>query len=113
MAYKTFNSEVTRAEWLDEKGKWKVTIRQQVPSSSETKEIVDECDLLLHITGILNNFQWPKIPGLDKFKGRVVHTARWPDDYRKEQWKNDRVAVIGSGASSIQAVPKMQPHVST
>ena len=40
----------------------------------------------------------------------MVHTARWPKDYQKEQWKNDRVAVIGSGASSIQTVPTMQPH---
>lgn len=52
-----------------------------------------------------------QIPGLkDKFKGRVCHTARWPADYQKEQWVNDRVAVIGSGASSIQTVPTMQPH---
>lgn len=44
------------------------------------------------------NFKWPAIPGLkDKFKGRVTHTARWPKDYQAEQWKNDRVAVIGSG----------------
>jgi hydroxyversicolorone monooxygenase len=40
-----------------------------------------------------------------------MHTARWPKDYQAEQWKNDRVAVIGSGASSIQTVPNMQPHV--
>lgn len=46
----------------------------------------------------------------DKFKGKVVHTARWPNDYQKEEWANDRVAVIGSGASSIQTVPTMQPH---
>ena len=39
-----------------------------------------------------------------------MHTAVWPKDYQKEQWKNDRVAVIGSGASSIQTVPTMQPH---
>ena len=40
----------------------------------------------------------------------MVHTARWPAEYQKDQWKNDRVAVIGSGASSIQTVPTMQPH---
>ncbi|MBF6841989.1 hypothetical protein HN289_20300, partial [Acinetobacter baumannii] len=34
-----------------------------------------------------------------------------PNDYQEEQWANDRVAIIGSGASSIQTVPKMQPHV--
>lgn len=67
--------------------------------------------MLLHATGVLNSFKWPDIPGMNKFKGRIAHTASWPDDYQKEQWKNDCVAVIGSGASSIQTVPGMQPYV--
>lgn len=40
----------------------------------------------------------------------MLHTARWPEDYQELEWANDRVAVIGSGASSIQTVPGMQPH---
>lgn len=40
----------------------------------------------------------------------MVHTANWPDDYKADQWKKERVAVIGSGASSVQAVAGMQPH---
>jgi hydroxyversicolorone monooxygenase len=106
----TFNTEVVGCWWDDSKGQWKVKLRKSVPGQVPT-EFEDHCDLLLHGTGILNNFKWPDIPGLkDKFKGRVIHTARWPEDYQKEQWKNDRVAVIGSGASSIQTVPNMQPH---
>lgn len=108
--FMTFNTEVVRAEWQDDKGQWKVSLRQKLPTG-ETRDFDEECDLLLYATGILNNFKWPNIPGLNKFKGRVVHTAYWPEDYQEEQWKNDRVAVIGSGASSIQTVPKMQPHV--
>lgn len=55
--------------------------------------------------------QWPDTPGLhQRFKGRVVHTASWPENYKPEQWKDERVAVIGSGASSVQAVAGMQPH---
>jgi len=66
--------------------------------------------MLINGSGILNNPKWPDIPGLqDKFKGRVMHTAQWPDDYQKEQWQHDRVAVIGSGASSVQTVPGLQP----
>jgi hypothetical protein len=53
--------------------------------------------VLLHGTGILNNFKWPNIEGMEKFKGKIMHTARWPKDYQAEQWKKDRVAVIGSG----------------
>lgn len=106
----TFNTEVIGAYWNEEKGQWTVKLRQTQPGQ-EPREFEDYCDLLLHGTGILNNFKWPAIPGLkDKFKGKVIHTARWPSDYEAEQWKNDNVAVIGSGASSIQTVPAMQPH---
>ncbi|KAF2123552.1 FAD/NAD(P)-binding domain-containing protein [Dothidotthia symphoricarpi CBS 119687] len=108
LKYMTFNTEVIRAEWQDNTGKWKVSLRQKTPSG-ETREFEDECDLLLYATGFLNSYKWPKIKGVDKFKGRVVHTAAWPEDYQKEQWANDRVAIIGSGASSIQTVPNMQP----
>jgi cation diffusion facilitator CzcD-associated flavoprotein CzcO len=41
----------------------------------------------------------------------VADTARWPKDYQKEQWRDETVAIIGSGASSIQTLPVMQPHV--
>jgi cation diffusion facilitator CzcD-associated flavoprotein CzcO len=36
------------------------------------KKPEEKCDLLLHATGILNNFKWPAIEGLKKFKGKVV-----------------------------------------
>lgn len=106
----TFNTEVVRAEWQEGAGKWKITLRQKA-ASGEERELVEECDLFLYATGILNNFKWPGIKGINSFKGRIAHTATWPKDYQKEQWANDRVAVIGSGASSIQTVPTMQPHV--
>jgi len=106
----TFNTEVTRAEWQEDAGNWKISLRQKAPDG-QTKEFTEECDLFFYATGILNNFKMPNIPGLDKFNGRVVHTARWDEKYQKEQWANDRVAIIGSGASSIQTVPTMQPHV--
>jgi hydroxyversicolorone monooxygenase len=105
----TFNTQVVRAEWHDDVGKWKVKLRQTLPDGS-TKEFDDEGDVLMYATGILNDFQWPKIEGIDSFKGKLVHTARWPKDYQAREWKDDRVAVIGSGASSIQTVPTMQPH---
>lgn len=122
----TFNTEVLGCWWQEEQGQWKVKLRQTQPGG-QSREFEDTCDLLLHATGILNNFKWPDIEGIEKFKGRVsflrvnsrtclltgrqmVHTARWPKDYQSDQWKNDRVAVIGSGASSIQTVPNMQPY---
>ena len=108
--YMKFSTEVVKSEWQNNTGKWKVTLRQK-NGAGETEESEEECDLLLYATGILNNFQWPKVPGIEKFKGRIEHTAKWSEEYQEEKWAKDRVAVIGSGASSIQTVPKMQPHV--
>ncbi|TKX26188.1 sterigmatocystin biosynthesis monooxygenase-like protein 1 [Elsinoe australis] len=117
--YMKFETEVVGCHWSEDEGEWVVKLRQtrQRPGGNvwerETvREFEDRCHLLLHASGILNNFKWPDIPGLkDKFRGRVLHTARWDEKYQEEQWKEDRVAVIGSGASSVQTVPKMVPHV--
>lgn len=108
----TFNTQVISCNWDDEPGEWIVKLRQtSSDDSSSSREFEERCHILLHATGILNNYKWPTIPGLnDKFKGRICHTARWPKEYTEEQWANDRVAVIGSGASSIQTVPHMQPY---
>ncbi|KLU81143.1 hypothetical protein MAPG_00238 [Magnaporthiopsis poae ATCC 64411] len=108
--YMTFHTKVTGCYWQQDKGQWLVKLRQQLPGQ-EAREFEEHCDLLLYGTGLLNAWKWPDVPGLhDRFKGRVVHTAEWPDDYTKEQWKDERVAVIGSGASSLQTVPGMQPY---
>ncbi|KAB8295057.1 hypothetical protein EYC80_006997 [Monilinia laxa] len=107
--YMTFNTEIIGCFWDEEAGKWTVKMKQTSESGERVFE--ETCDLLLHATGTLNNFKWPDIKGIEKFKGKVIHTARWPSDYQEEQWKSESVAIIGSGASSVQTLPSMQPHV--
>lgn len=68
-------------------------------------------DVLLQASGLLNNPILPKIEGYSSFNGRIIHTAQWPSDFGEEQWKGQKVVVIGAGASSVQTVPGMQPHV--
>jgi cation diffusion facilitator CzcD-associated flavoprotein CzcO len=63
--------------------------------------------------GFLNTPKLPGIPGIKNFLGHVFHTARWDYGYTGGTQKNPvldkladkRVAIIGTGASSIQAVP--------
>ena len=50
----------------------------------------------------------PDIPGLADFPGAVFHSAQWDHDY---DLAGKRVAVIGTGASAVQFVPEIQPHV--
>jgi cation diffusion facilitator CzcD-associated flavoprotein CzcO len=81
-------------------------------SSQEPLEVVnefeDECDVLLQATGPLNRWDMPDIEGLNTFKGRVFHTASWPEGYGEEQWKGENVVALGSGSSAVQVVPNMQ-----
>jgi cyclohexanone monooxygenase len=51
----------------------------------------------------------PDLPGLDQFEGKAFHSARWDHDY---DLAGKKVAVIGTGSSAIQFVPRIQPQVS-
>ncbi len=44
----------------------------------------------------------PEWPGMDRFKGRIVHPQTWPEDL---DYKDKRVVVIGSGATTATLVP--------
>ena len=63
--------------------------------------------------GPTNTPKLPGIPGIGNFKGKIFHTSRWDYDYTGGTPKNltldklydKRVAIIGTGASSVQATP--------
>ena len=98
------NHRVIEAKWDDDAGKWKVKAE-----NTATGEVVhDEGDFLVSCMGFLNNWKWPDIPDLEKFKGYMAHTAAWKDGY---EWKGKKVALIGSGSSAIQVLPTLQPIV--
>lgn len=50
----------------------------------------------------------PEIPGIDAFKGHLVHTARWDSSY---DYVGKKVGIIGNGSSGIQVLPPMQKTV--
>ena len=66
-------------------------------------------------TGPLHVPKLPGIPGIETFKGHSFHTSRWDYDYtggdprgaRMEKLADKRVAIIGTGATSVQAVPHL------
>jgi cyclohexanone monooxygenase len=66
-------------------------------------------------TGPLHVPKLPGIPGLDSFKGHSFHTSRWDYAYTggdpkgglMEKLRDKRVAIIGTGATSVQAVPHL------
>jgi cation diffusion facilitator CzcD-associated flavoprotein CzcO len=69
---------------------------------------VERVDVFIGATGPLSKPALPKIAGLDGFEGTAFHSAQWRHDV---DLKGKRVAVIGTGASAIQFVPKIAPQV--
>jgi cation diffusion facilitator CzcD-associated flavoprotein CzcO len=45
------------------------------------------------------------VPGIDSFKGKLMHSARWDPEY---DFEGKTVAVIGGGSSAVQIIPQMQ-----
>ncbi|KAG4260897.1 hypothetical protein FPRO03_02720 [Fusarium proliferatum] len=96
------NSEVISSVWDDGAGKWHLEI--QHGQSRETTH--EEADLVINATGFLSKWTWPRIPGLERFKGKLVHTAAWDTSL---DWSGMTVAIIGNGSSAVQVLPQMQP----
>jgi cation diffusion facilitator CzcD-associated flavoprotein CzcO len=67
-----------------------------------------EAKCVILATGGLAEPRFPDIEGLAQFKGALMHTAQWDDTV---ELAGKRVCVIGTGASSIQAVPQIAPIV--
>ena len=65
-------------------------------------------DVVVAAPGPLSEPSIPALEGLDTFAGTTFHTADWNHDH---DLTGRRVAVIGTGASAIQAVPEIQPRV--
>ncbi|OBH09273.1 monooxygenase [Mycobacterium sp. E1715] len=61
-------------------------------------------DVVVCAVGLFGAPKLPDIPGLSDFTGTLMHTARW-DHHAGLAGKN--VAVIGTGASGVQAVPEL------
>jgi cation diffusion facilitator CzcD-associated flavoprotein CzcO len=75
--YIKLSHEVTECRWDDATAKWHVTVK-----NLQTGEALkDTSDVLITARGTLNTPSWPKIDGLDTFKGEVMHSAKWNERY--------------------------------
>lgn len=93
-----FGHTVRDARWDDARQHWRI----------ETSEGPFTADVFVSAVGGLSEPAIPQLPGLERFQGKTMHSARWDHAYSLEGRK---VAVIGTGASAIQFVPRIQPQV--
>jgi cation diffusion facilitator CzcD-associated flavoprotein CzcO len=91
-----WGADVLAAHWDDTACVWRLTTTQGLFTA----------DLLAMGNGPLSEPSLPPIPGLDRFAGTIFHSARWDHSH---DLRNERIAVIGTGASAVQFMPRIQP----
>lgn len=96
-----FGCQVTAATFDDDNNCWRV---EMADGRIETGRY------LLGALGILSAPTLPRIDGIDTFEGEAFHTYYWPKD-RDVELAGKRVAVIGTGATGVQAISEIAPKV--
>ncbi len=90
-----FGARVDSMEYDDEARRWNVTL---------TDGTVLTPRAIVSGIGALHVPSFPDLPGMERFQGTAFHSAEWDHGY---DLTGKRVAVIGTGASAIQFVPKV------
>jgi 4-hydroxyacetophenone monooxygenase len=133
-----FQTELIAATWDDGAQHWRVTLRELGPGSegsTDRKTAQDNgtdgdnranetdgdnraqrrptertmtCRVLVTAIGHFNRPNDITIPGTENFTGDVFHSARWPEGL---DLSDKRVALVGTGATSVQIAPAIVKQV--
>jgi 4-hydroxyacetophenone monooxygenase len=98
-----FNTHVEGAEWDDARKMWKVK------ATRDGKSVVLEANAVIMAVGPNNTPNYPKVDNLGKFKGPVIHSARWDDSV---DLKGKKVVLVGTGCSGVQVATALADTVS-
>ena len=93
-----FGHTVLDASWSEAEQHWVI----------ETSQGTYTANVFMPAMGGLSEPAIPTIPGIENFRGKTFHSARWDHEH---DLTGRKVAVIGTGASAIQFVPAIQPKV--
>ena len=91
-----FNTCVTGAEFDETNNLWKVRTAQGEEATAR---------FLVAAVGSLSDTNVPQFKGLEKFQGKWCHTSRFP--HAGIDFTAKRVAVVGTGATAVQAIPEI------
>ena len=96
----TFDTRVNGLTWHEPSRTWKVDLE---PGESVTARFV------ILAVGVLSTPVMPDIPGIERFRGQLFHTATWP--HEAVDLSDRRVAVIGTGATAVQLITEIAKTV--
>jgi cation diffusion facilitator CzcD-associated flavoprotein CzcO len=93
-----FNHRVTSAAFDERNDLWRLRVGRRVIKTR----------FLVTATGGFGRPKAPEIDGLERFAGKTMHTAHWDHSH---DLSDERVAVIGTGATAVQLVPLLAADV--
>jgi cation diffusion facilitator CzcD-associated flavoprotein CzcO len=93
-----FRAELNEACWEQDLRRWRLHTSRGTVSAR----------VLVSAAGPLSEPSMPSLPGLESFQGTIFHSANWDHGH---DLAGERVAVVGTGASAIQFLPRIQPLV--
>jgi cation diffusion facilitator CzcD-associated flavoprotein CzcO len=98
-----FQTQVVEARWNDDARRWLVKTDRGDQLRAR---------FVIKTNSALDRPKLPRIPGIDRFAGKIFHTSRWDYDYTGgdaqgglANLRDKAVAVIGTGCTAIQCVP--------
>lgn len=97
-----YRHKVRSASWSGEEKLWRVVV-----DKLDTGEALEfTTSFLWMCQGYYDHDKpyTPEWPGMDRFKGRIVHPQLWPEDL---DYSDMKILVIGSGATAATIVPAM------
>ncbi|WP_063814697.1 flavin-containing monooxygenase [Nocardia fusca] len=99
-----FQTYVTDVTWDRKLSRWIVTTNRG--------DAIRARFVITGTGGVLHRPKLPGIPGIEKFEGHSFHSSRWDYEYtggdsfgNLDKLADKRVAVIGTGPTSLQAFP--------
>ncbi|KAM5357647.1 hypothetical protein ACJZ2D_016049 [Fusarium nematophilum] len=100
-----FQTEVKGFKWDDDAGIWHVETNRNDKIRGQW---------IVPAAGPQSTPKFPGLSGIEEFQGKSFHTCRWDYDFTKgDHYGNmtglsdKRVAVIGTGASAVQVIPRV------
>ncbi|KAK0103953.1 hypothetical protein ONS96_005059 [Cadophora gregata f. sp. sojae] len=107
-----FQSAGKSLTWDDQAKVWRCVVVAK-PKGQPEFEVKFTADYAVLCSGGLTEPKIPDLPGLDTFQGKMLHTGRWnyditggsPANPELSKLQGKKVAIIGTGATGIQAVP--------
>jgi 4-hydroxyacetophenone monooxygenase len=97
-----FGTTVSALEYDEDAAVWRVRTR----AADGVQETL-VANAVISAVGQLNQPNYPDIPGIERFEGLAMHSARW---VAGTDLAGQRVGVIGTGASAYQVVPSIADH---